>query len=245
MSLILVQVRSPRDKMIDHEVACIRRRLDCSEEDLLVLNGVIEAPDVQMLQGAEAVVFGGSGEFGVHDEASQAWLPGVRDFLDRVLSDKIPGFGICFGQQVLGLHLGGVVETSPAHAEIGSTHCEWTEAGLADPVVGGLPARFSGQTGHSDSVVVIPEQVVTLASNETLEGQAFKVKDAPFYSTQFHPDLLGQEARERYLAYRDTMSSRTQRDDDRGELFVPGLDDASALLGSFLAFYGLGKSSQI
>lgn len=227
--------------MIGHEVDCIRRRVGCEPDDMVVINGVEDAPDVQRLQDATGVIFGGSGEFGVHDVASRQWLPGVRTFLDRVLSDGIPGFGICFGHQVLGLHLGGEVETSPGHAEIGSTFFELTEEGQKDPVFRELPQRFCGQTGHSDSVLVKPANVIPLASNEVLEAQAFKVKDAPFYSTQFHPDLLGKEARERYLAYQSTMSSRTQREDDDGELFVPGMDDASLLLGAFAAFYGLVK----
>jgi GMP synthase-like glutamine amidotransferase len=81
--------------------------------------------------------------------------------------------------------------------------------------------------------------VIPLASNEVLEAQAFKVTGTPFYSTQFHPDLLAKEARARYLAYQSTMNSRTQREEDDGELFVPGMDDASSLLGAFATYYGL------
>lgn len=234
MALLLVQVRSPTDPMKDHEVACIRRRISQPSDSLRVINALTDDLSQETLQGVAGVLIGGSGEFGVHDEASQAWLPGVRDLLENVLSKGLPGFGICFGHQVLGLHLGGEVETSPEHSEVGTASYRLTEAGRSDPLFGALPEAFFGQTGHSDSVVVMPDSVELIAENDVLQAQAFRVKNCPFYSTQFHPDLLGAEARERYISYEKEMAIRSQGDTNGAERYVPGKDDAARLLGRFV-----------
>ena len=232
LSLILIQVRDLDDAMIKHEEACISRRLGGAP--FRVHNAIGETLKPKMLDGATGVIIGGSGEYGVNDIASQDWMPGLRGILEEVLSRGIPGFGVCFGHQLLGLHLGGTVETSPGHAEIGTAEFFLTEEGKRDPVFGMLPPRFTGQTGHSDSVTTTPTGVTRLASTDKLANQAFRVDSVPFYSAQFHPDLLGEEARYRYLAYEATMTSRAERGVGEADLFIPGEDDAAILLGAFL-----------
>ena len=232
MSIILVQFRVTGDSMAIHEQTCVSSRLRGAE--MTVLGALQRELDPSRLADSEAVVFGGSGEFGVHDELTQEWLPHVRDFMEEVLSRGVPGFGICFGHQVLGHHLGGSVETNPSLAEIGTREFSLTSDGMLDPVFGAVPQNFWGQTGHSDSVVTPPAGVLRLATSSIHDNQAFKVKGAPFYTAQFHPDLLGQDALERYQAYESTMTSRTERTHEEADLFIPGKDDAAVLLGAFL-----------
>ena len=234
MSLILIQVRDLDDQMISHEKSCISRRVN--NVPFRVHNAIGEELTPEILDGASAMIIGGSGEYGVHDEASKAWMPRLRGVLEEALKRGIPGFGVCFGHQLLGLHLGGTVETSPEHAEIGTVEFELTDAGANDPVFGKLPRRFTGQTGHSDSVTEIPKGVSCLAESDKLANQAFRVDGLPFFSAQFHPDLLGAEARYRYLAYEATMTSRAERGEGEVELFIPGEDDAAILLGGFVQF---------
>ena len=181
MSIILVQFRVTGDAMAAHEARCVQSRLGGSH--VTVLGALQGELDPKHLPDCEAVVFGGSGEFGVHDTETGEWLPHVQEFMEEVLSRRVPGFGICFGHQVLGHHLGGTVETNPTLAEIGTREFFLTEEGMLDPVFGVVPERFWGQTGHSDSVVVPPESVIRLASTDTHDNQAFKVKGAPFYDT--------------------------------------------------------------
>jgi len=233
LSVILIQVRDLDDQMIEHERMCISRRIGGAP--FRVHNAIGEELKPEFLDGATGMIIGGSGEYGVNDVASQVWLPRLRALLEEALKREIPGFGVCFGHQLLGLHLGGTVETSPSHAEIGTVEFTLTEDGKSDPVFGKLPEQFTGQTGHSDSVTVKPEGVTRLASSAKLNNQAFKVDGLPFYSAQFHPDLLGEEARYRYLAYEATMTSRAERGEGEVDLFIPGEDDAAVLLGAFAA----------
>ncbi|HHH30774.1 MAG TPA: type 1 glutamine amidotransferase, partial [Polyangiaceae bacterium] len=168
------------------------------------------------------------------DPRSEPWVGGLRKVLDRVLERGTPGFGLCFGHQLLGAHLGAEVATVDEHAELGTVDMRLTQQGVSDPIFCELEADFHAHTGHSDHVSAIPTGAVVLASNDTLETQAFKVADRPFYSTQFHPDLTGAEAVSRYLAYQESLSRTTEAATLSASRFRPGADAATILLGRFL-----------
>lgn len=223
--------------MAAHEEACVRRRLETSDHsfELAVRNTLVQPADPRWLDGADAFVIGGSGAFSVHDPRSQPWVTPMRTFLDRALAKRIPGFGICFGHQLLGVHMGANVRTEAAHAEVGTIDLELTEAGRRDRVFGGLDQPLRAQTGHSDSVMSVPEGVELLATSTKLDTQAFKVRDAPMWSAQFHPDLTGAEARARYEAYQAALArSNVDAPREGTDRFLAGADEASALLGRFL-----------
>src|SRR5690606_9698760 len=146
------------------------------------------------------------------------------------LSRNIPGFGICFGHQLLGLHLGSPVRTDPTRAEVGTLEMELTERGRHDPLFSGLGEKFTAHTGHSDHVSSTPAELELLATSETLDTQAFRLKGGRFYTTQFHPDLTGAEAIDRYraiVAKRPEASANLAR-------FRAGEDTTASLLSGFL-----------
>lgn len=220
--------------MADHEAGCVHRRLDgrsVTLETYNVLDGGL-APSI--VDRFEAVIFGGSGDYSVHHPRSEPWVGQLRRVLDRVLDRGIPGFGLCFGHQLLGAHLGAEVATVDAYAELGTVDMRLTTVGVADPVFGDLEEDFHAHTGHSDHVASVPPGVAVLATNDTLQTQAFKVADRPFYSTQFHPDLTGAEAVSRYLAYQESLARATDVAALGASRFRPGADAATVLLGRFL-----------
>jgi GMP synthase (glutamine-hydrolysing) len=225
--------------MARHELGCVRRRFAGRQVEVDTVN-VLDGPvSAERVDGYDAVVFGGSGDYSVHDPRSAAWVAGLRDMLDRTLARRIPGFGLCFGHQLLGAHMGATVATEPDHAELGTVEVQLSQGGVADPIFCGLEQDFHAHTGHSDAVVDRPAGVTVLASNEALATQAFKVDGAPFYSTQFHPDLTGAEAVNRYLAYHRSLASAQQDPSLAGaSRFRPGADAATILLGRFLDAVG-------
>jgi len=159
--------------------------------------------------------------------------------LDVALERKLPGFGICFGHQLLGYHLGQRVSTDTTRAELGTVRLTLTEKGRKDPLFSQLDVDFMAQTGHSDYVHAAPSGVTVLAENDKVATQAFKVDDSPFYSTQFHPDMTGAEAITRYLAYQRDLDSAQGVESasgvsERVTLFRAGTDAATFLLGAFL-----------
>ncbi|NOY90546.1 MAG: type 1 glutamine amidotransferase [Deltaproteobacteria bacterium] len=235
MRLLLIQIRALGDPMIAHEQQCIARRLGRRPYLLTTRNVFEQPPQPGWLDGVDALLVGGSGAFSVHDPRSQPWVSGLRRICERALTQAVPSFGICFGHQLLGLHLGGEVVTRERASERGTIELRLTDDGLADPIFGSLPARFRAHTGHSDSVPHAPESVVLLATAEACPTQAFRVRGAPFWSVQFHPDLRGEEARERYRAFASELPpEQAALARAHARLFDPEADDTAGLLGAFL-----------
>ena len=233
--VLLVQVRDDGDPMARHEAECVTRRLAPSPVVLDTRNALVNRSDASWLDGHDAVIIGGSGDYSVHDPRSRQWVDGLHRLLDGALERKVPTFGLCFGHQLLGKHLGAEVATDEAYAELGTVDLELTPEGLEDPVFSGLEPEYHGHTGHSDHVTRVPDGVRLLSRNARLATQAFKVDGAPVYSTQYHPDMTAVEALSRYLAYRNALPDEI--DPATGETtrrFRPGADAATMLLGRFV-----------
>jgi len=234
LRVLLVQVRDPGDPMAEHEHGCVRRRLAGRPLAIETRNVLERELPPEAVDPYDAVIFGGSGDYSVHDPRSEPWIRGLRRVLDRVLERGMPGFGLCFGHQLLGAHLGSDVSTADAHAELGTVDMRLTRHGAEDPIFCDLEMDFHAHTGHSDHVTGVPAGVTLLAENDALDTQAFKVDDRPFYSTQFHPDLTGVEAVSRYLAYQESLSRSEEVAAVAASRFRPGADAATVLLGRFL-----------
>lgn len=221
--------------MAVHEIACIRRRLDRHHEQLVIKNALESTPRAEWLDGARGVIFGGSGDFSVHHVGNRHWVRPLQRLIDVTLARGLPGFGICFGHQLLGEVLGARVVTCRQRSEIGTVRVRLTADGQRDPLFTDLGEHFPVHTGHTDCVTTIPRGVTLLAESEALVTQAFRATFAPFWSTQFHPDLTGAEARQRYLAYRDVLTSAADAAEaERLALrFTPGEDAAASLLRQF------------
>jgi len=231
----LIQIRKPDDPGIDHERRCIAQRLAALPVTLTTVDGLSGAVDRVELEPLDVLIIGGSGDYSVHDPRSAACVAGLRRLLDQVLARQLPTFGICFGHQLLGYHLGAHVETDEAHAEIGTVSLELTGAGRSDTVFGELPTEFGGHTGHSDHVTTVPPGVDLLAVGDRLQAQAFKVRGVPLYTTQFHPDMTGAEAITRYLTYQDSFAAALpEQVGGAVDRFRPGDDAATLLLARFV-----------
>jgi GMP synthase (glutamine-hydrolysing) len=235
LRLLLLQVRDPGDPMAKHELECIARRFGQRNVEIRCVNALVGDPDPSWLDGCAGCVIGGSGDYSVHHPRSQSWVSKLRRLIDRLLKTRRPTFAICFGHQLVAYHLGSPVNTSDAHAELGTVAMTLTDAGRDDYVFGDLEPEFLAHTGHSDHVDAVPAGVDLLVTNERVSTQAFKVRDAPIYTTQFHPDMAGSEAVGRYLAYQATLDKALDDPYINGaSQFKPGADAATVLLGRFV-----------
>ena len=232
-NILLIQARRAGDAMALHESACVTRRIGQRRVDLRIANALATPLDSTALDDVDALIIGGSGNFSVHHPLSQAWVTPLRGLLERALKERLPAFGICFGHQLLGQHLGAQVVTAEQHAEMGTVSLTLTEHGNHDALFGGLGGVFQAHTGHSDCVTTTPPGVELLASNERLETQAFRVRGTRFYTTQFHPDMTGAEAVARYEAFRAGLDD-PQQYGHGSEKFVAGDDDTTHLIGGFI-----------
>jgi len=235
MRALLIQVRPPGSPTVDHEQECVRALTSDALVEWTTINALEHELGPEVLDGKHALVIGGSGAFSVHHPASEDFVVRVRRVVERALVDQVPGFGICFGHQLLGMHLGAEVVTDETLGERGTIELELTEDGAADELFGHLQLRFRGHTGHTDHVTSTPSGVRLLARSDDVETQAFRVEGAPFYSAQFHPDLTASNARERYRGFVEKKASqRSESLPDELPHFDDGATDTEGLLLQFL-----------
>ena len=73
-----------------------------------------------------------------------------------------------------------------------------------------------------------------LAYNPLVDMQAFRVKGHDFWSVQFHADLTGAEAQERYHCYRAGFEKVAGHlEPHEKEIYEIGEDNATILLSGF------------
>src|SRR3954468_1637944 len=111
----------------------------------------------------------------------------VSALLAEVVDRDFPFFGACYGVGPLGAHLGGVVDCTYAEP-VSAVSVTLTSAGLADPVLAGIPKRFEAFVGHKEACRALPPGAVLLATSAACPVQMFRV-GSNVYATQFHPEL--------------------------------------------------------
>ncbi len=184
---LLLQARNPDDPMRVHEIQSFARALGCADTQIDALNFLAERPSRQRLKRADMVLIGGSGDYSA--VTGGPWLESVLDSIREMYVTRKPTFGSCWGFQAIALALGGKVETHPVHAEIGALQLHLSGEGMRDPVFGPVGSPFVAHCGHQDTVMQMPADAVWLAFSERTRYQALKMKHAPMYGTQFHPEL--------------------------------------------------------
>jgi GMP synthase (glutamine-hydrolysing) len=136
------------------------------------------------LDGYGAVlVFGGA--MHVDQEERHGWLREERTLLARLVDEGTPVLGVCLGGQLLAKALGAHVRRLPS-PEVGWFDVELTGEAAADPVFGGLPARFSSFQWHTYHFE-LPAGAVALARNDRCL-QAFRAGESA-WGIQFHAEV--------------------------------------------------------
>ena len=106
----------------------------------------------------------------------------------------------CYGIGVLTRVLGGVVGTEHGE-EAAAVEIRLTPDGVADPLVGALPARFDALVGHKEATERPPADAVLLASSAACPVQVYRV-GRRVYATQFHPEVSTHDFVARAQVYR-------------------------------------------
>jgi GMP synthase-like glutamine amidotransferase len=135
-----------------------------------------------------ALVLGGKQNVG--EEPTYPWLHEEYDALRRWVADDMPLLGICLGAQTLARALGGDVGKVASGPLAGFYETELTEAGVADAVLGVLPARFEAMNANAYTFS-IPAGAVELARGPL--PQAFRAGRRA-WGVQFHPEVRHQQA---------------------------------------------------
>jgi GMP synthase (glutamine-hydrolysing) len=111
----------------------------------------------------------------------------LQVLLDAIVDRDFPFLGACYGVGTLGVHQGGVIDRTYSEP-VSCVRISLTAAGLADPILAGIPAEFDAFVGHKEACTVLPPAAALLAASPGCPVQMFRVK-RNLYATQFHPEL--------------------------------------------------------
>ncbi len=124
----------------------------------------------------------------VWEDREHPWLVDEKAVIRRWVAELgRPCLGVCLGHQLVADALGGTVRAM-AVPEIGVNDVELTPEGVADPVVGMLPARLPALQWHEAEVVEPPPGAVVLARNAHSAVQALRVPPLT-WCVQFHLEV--------------------------------------------------------
>ena len=188
---VLLATRA-EDVPADEEYALFLRYTGLDERELIRVRleaGPMPTLDLDELSG----IFVGGGPFNASDpdEKKSAVQHRVeaefRTLLDEVVARDFPFLGACYGVGTLGAHQGAVIDGTYSEP-ISVVPVSLTEAGVADPLLQGMPATFDAFVGHKEAIRVLPESATLLASSPDCPVQMFRVRQN-VYATQFHPEL--------------------------------------------------------
>ncbi len=205
-SALLISLRDPNDPMATQEQRCFAETAQCTVELCFAVGRIL---DRDVLSDRPAVFFGGSGAYSVLDK--EPWIHGLLDFLVYTAEADVPAYASCFGFQGLALAMGGQVNRDEERQELGAFEIFLTDAAAQDPLYQLLPPRFFAQLGHHDHVDVLPAGVTLLATSALSHHQAFKVDGAPFWASQFHPELTKRTTYERFQFYLEHYADTPER----------------------------------
>jgi GMP synthase (glutamine-hydrolysing) len=157
------------------------------------------APPPELDGVGAAMVFGGA--MHVDQEEANPWLRGEKEFLRRLLSQRVPVLGICLGAQLLAEAAGGAPRRA-RQPEIGWHGVELDSGADGDPLLGPLPDSFESFQWHSYEAP-LPPGATPLARSEVCL-QAYRL-DGRSWGLQFHAEVT-RDSVERWL--------RNYRNDD-------------------------------
>lgn len=153
------------------------------------LVNVYEGESIPSIESFDGVMITGSPSSVWEKEP---WMLETIAWLEtRIAQQDIPILAVCFGHQLLGAALGGIVEPNVNGAENGTIAVALNAHGQQDPLFDHLPEQINVQSVHKDIVVQLPERVDTLCLGGTKNTalQALAV-GSQIRSVQFHPEIV-------------------------------------------------------
>jgi len=103
----------------------------------------------------------------------------------KIFSLGVPVLGICYGLQLMGKLLGGVVKKCEFR-EYGRSQLSVKKAGK---LFSGLPKNLTVWNSHGDALTEIPKGFRGIASTENSDFSAIEDATRKFYGLQFHPEV--------------------------------------------------------
>ncbi|MAB78036.1 MAG: aminotransferase [Planctomycetes bacterium] len=242
LRLLLLQVRD-HPSVRREEIESFAQHGGVAPERIDVLN-VFDRPAFppQIVEGYDALLVGGASEASVLEPDRFPFVPRIIDLLLACIDTRLPVFASCFGFQAAVVGLGGEVLRDEEGFEMDTLPLTLTPAAASDPIFEGTPDGFLGVSCHQERTLSAPAASVALATSAQCL-HAFRVRGAPFWAFQFHPELDRQRFAQRLGVFR----TRYTETDDHYEETVAKLretPEANALVGRFLDWVVSSKGTQ-
>lgn len=140
--------------------------------------------DTVNLEPVSGVIISGSPRDAWNDDPVNAALCRL---VERCRAQRVPLLGVCYGHQILGRALGGVVNRHPQGWELGNVRVDLTGSGRASALFADLPSSLTALQSHADAVLELPPGCELLAKGKHTEVQSFSY-DNRLFGVQFHPE---------------------------------------------------------
>jgi len=106
------------------------------------------------------------------------------------IKGKLPLLAICYGAQYLAHHYGGAVNPSLAR-EYGRASLDVKDTGCQ--LFKGIPSKSQVWMSHGDTIAVLPDGAVAVASTNDISNAAYRISNEQTYALQFHPEVYHSE----------------------------------------------------
>ncbi len=204
---VIVQLR-PESEAADEEFAAILRRAGLTEGNArrirLDQGDLPEDLDLRAVSGV--IVGGGPGcvsdlphEKTPMEARIEAQILGL---MPHIVAENVPFLGCCYGIGILGRHLGAPVSKDHHGEDVGAITCTRRSESAGDPLLDGLPERFTALVGHKEALDALPDGAVHLLEGARCPIQMLRYRDR-IYATQFHPEADGDSFALRIRVYRE------------------------------------------
>ncbi len=124
----------------------------------------------------------------------------ILSLMSQITAQDIPFMGCCYGISILAHHLGTEVSKKRWGEPVGPV--EVTRTGADDPLLDGMPERFTALVGHKEATQALPDGCVHLLASAPCPFQMIRY-GRNIYATQFHPEADGAVFAERIRIYRN------------------------------------------
>lgn len=194
----------PEDEAAAAELVSFRERMGLSDDQVVQHRLEAEPLGDLDLDDYSGILLGGS-PFNASDPHKSDLQLRVEADLARLMAEVLdrdfPLFGACYGVGTVGTAIGATIDETYSEKPrvIGVTRAE--EA-ADEPILEGMPERFSTMVGHKEAIRVLPDTAVVLVRGDHCPIQMFRY-GANVFATQFHPELAPEAFAQRLRIYAD------------------------------------------
>ncbi|MEH6626389.1 MAG: type 1 glutamine amidotransferase [Motiliproteus sp.] len=202
LKILLLQIRDEPNTRRE-ELESFAQYSDLAVEQFDILN-VFDTPefDQSVLAGYDALYVGGSSEASVLEPENYPFVIPAQALLRDCVELKMPVFASCFGHQLAVKALGGDIVHDERDFEMGTIPIYLNDVAATDTLYRGVSDGFIAVSVHRERTTEPPQGCTQLAFTESC-CHSFKVDGAPFWTTQFHPEVDLRVLIERLTVFKD------------------------------------------